>query len=51
MDNPVLRDRLGDGALRLARDWYSWEGAMDKTLRLFAPPSPCPPAMVAQSVR
>jgi glycosyltransferase involved in cell wall biosynthesis len=36
MDDEPLRRRLGEGALRLARDWYSWETALDKTLSIFA---------------
>jgi glycosyltransferase involved in cell wall biosynthesis len=35
IDDPVLGRRLGDGATRLAEEWYSWESAMDKTLGLF----------------
>lgn len=35
MDTPSLRTKLGDGALQLADEWYSWETAMDKTLSLF----------------
>jgi glycosyltransferase involved in cell wall biosynthesis len=38
MDDGGLRGRLGEGSLRLARDWYSWETAMDKTLALFRAP-------------
>jgi hypothetical protein len=51
MDNAALRQRLGAGALQLAHDWYSWEAAMEKTLRLFAPPTPTTPRMVPQSAR
>jgi glycosyltransferase involved in cell wall biosynthesis len=51
MDNAGLRERLGNGALQLAHDWYSWEAAMEKTLRLFTPPMPSAPRMVAQSAR
>ena len=35
VDDAHLRTRLGEGALQLARDWYSWDSAMDKTFRLF----------------
>jgi polysaccharide biosynthesis protein PslF len=38
MDDAGLRTRLGEGALRLAHDWYSWESAMDKTLSLMRAP-------------
>jgi glycosyltransferase involved in cell wall biosynthesis len=37
MGDPGLRLRLCDGSRRLAREWYSWEGAMEKTLRIFDP--------------
>ena len=50
VDNSELRARLREGALRLARDWYSWETAMDKTLRLFGSPEPPSSRMVPQSV-
>ena len=32
MDHPELRQRLAVGALQLAREWFSWEGAVDRTL-------------------
>jgi glycosyltransferase involved in cell wall biosynthesis len=35
MDAPDLRARLRAGALRLARDWFSWERATDRTLATF----------------
>lgn len=40
MGAPSLRSKLGEGALRLAQEWYSWETAMDKTVSLFRTPSP-----------
>jgi hypothetical protein len=40
VDNPDLRARLREGALRFARDWCSWETAMDKTLRIFGSAEP-----------
>jgi glycosyltransferase involved in cell wall biosynthesis len=33
--DPALRERLSSGSLRLAREWYSWSTALDKTLSLF----------------
>lgn len=50
MDDQVLRGRLAEGALRLARDWYSWESAMDRTLALFRVPGPGISRAVPQSV-
>ena len=47
MDDAALRGKLGEGSLRLARDWYSWETAMDKTLALFRAPCPGPSQSVA----
>jgi glycosyltransferase involved in cell wall biosynthesis len=35
MVDTALRLRLCEGSRRLAREWYSWEQAMDKTLRIF----------------
>ena len=35
-----LRRRLGEGALQLAREWYAWDSALDKTLALFGRPRP-----------
>jgi glycosyltransferase involved in cell wall biosynthesis len=32
MDNPELRRRLGQGALRMSREWFSWETAVNRTL-------------------
>ena len=34
MDAPDLRERLAAGALKLARDWFSWERAIDRTLTI-----------------
>jgi glycosyltransferase involved in cell wall biosynthesis len=50
MDDATLRARLGEGASRLARDWYSWDTAMDKTLRLFGTPDPPSSGLIPQSV-
>ena len=30
--NPELRERLSKGITRLARDWFSWERAVDRTI-------------------
>ena len=35
MDAPDLRARLGAGALKLAQDWFSWDGAIERTLATF----------------
>ena len=37
MDDPVLRDRLRAGALKLAAEWFSWETATEKTLTALRP--------------
>lgn len=50
MDDQVLRGRLAEGALRLARDWYSWESAMDRTLALFRVQGPGISRAVPQAV-
>jgi polysaccharide biosynthesis protein PslF len=39
IDDAALRSTLAEGSLRLARDWYSWETAMDKTQSLFRAPN------------
>jgi glycosyltransferase involved in cell wall biosynthesis len=33
-NDAILRTRLGEGALRLAHEWYSWDTAIQKTLML-----------------
>jgi glycosyltransferase involved in cell wall biosynthesis len=38
MDDRALCARLSEGALKLAGEWYSWESAMEKTVRLLALP-------------
>jgi glycosyltransferase involved in cell wall biosynthesis len=35
IDNPDLRQRLRFGALQLARAWFSWESATDRTMATF----------------
>jgi glycosyltransferase involved in cell wall biosynthesis len=35
----ALRARLAAGSLQLARQWYSWESAIEKTLQLLAVPA------------
>jgi glycosyltransferase involved in cell wall biosynthesis len=35
VDNPNLRQRLRQGALQLAQDWFSWERAVDRTIATF----------------
>jgi polysaccharide biosynthesis protein PslF len=37
MDDAELRATLGEGALRLAREWYSWDSAIEKQLAIFRP--------------
>lgn len=37
IEDPSLRVTLGTGSLTLAREWYSWESAVEKTLALFRP--------------
>jgi glycosyltransferase involved in cell wall biosynthesis len=32
MNCPALRQRLSDGAVKLAREWYSWDKALDQTI-------------------
>jgi polysaccharide biosynthesis protein PslF len=32
MDSPSLRQRLHTGALKLAEEWFSWEGAIERTM-------------------
>ncbi|MGH7825192.1 MAG: glycosyltransferase, partial [Candidatus Binatia bacterium] len=32
--NPELRSQLGAGALQLAREWFSWDKAVDRTIEL-----------------
>jgi glycosyltransferase involved in cell wall biosynthesis len=50
MDDAGLRGQLGRGALQLARDWYSWETAIDKTLSLMPAPRRGLSLAVPQSV-
>src|SRR5262245_25293847 len=32
INDPVLKERLARGALALAREWFSWEGAIDRLM-------------------
>jgi glycosyltransferase involved in cell wall biosynthesis len=41
---PELRARLRAGALELARQWYSWDRAVDRLLGLIRPPAETPVA-------
>lgn len=34
LENPELRERLRNGALKLASEWFSWERAADRTIDL-----------------
>jgi glycosyltransferase involved in cell wall biosynthesis len=36
MKDPALRARLGAGARALARDWFSWEKAIERTIATFS---------------
>jgi glycosyltransferase involved in cell wall biosynthesis len=36
MDDEPLRNRLRDGATKLAAEWFSWEVAIEKTLKCLA---------------
>jgi glycosyltransferase involved in cell wall biosynthesis len=41
VEDDALRSRLATGSLRLAKEWYDWESALDRTISLFHPaPSP-----------
>lgn len=35
IDDPALRERLSRGSLELAKDWFSWEHAIDRTFASF----------------
>jgi glycosyltransferase involved in cell wall biosynthesis len=39
MDSAALRDRLREGALTLAREWFSWERVLGRTLEAFGAPA------------
>jgi polysaccharide biosynthesis protein PslF len=36
IEQPHFRKRLADGALRLAREWFSWERAIERTIKAVA---------------
>jgi polysaccharide biosynthesis protein PslF len=36
IDQPHFRKRLADGALRLAKEWFSWERAIERTIETVA---------------
>jgi glycosyltransferase involved in cell wall biosynthesis len=36
IEQPHVRKRLADGALRLAREWFSWERAIERTIKAVA---------------
>jgi glycosyltransferase involved in cell wall biosynthesis len=38
VDDPALRRRLGEGALALAKEWFSWETAIDRLMSAMAGP-------------
>ena len=35
IDQPHFRKRLADGALQLAQEWFSWERAIERTIKTF----------------
>jgi glycosyltransferase involved in cell wall biosynthesis len=35
LNDPQLRRKLSDGALEMAREWFSWDKALERTLRIF----------------
>jgi hypothetical protein len=37
--NPDLRQRLRSGVAVLAKEWFSWERALDRTIAAFGPVS------------
>jgi glycosyltransferase involved in cell wall biosynthesis len=39
VDDPALRRRLTEGALALANEWFSWEGAIDRLASAMVAPS------------
>jgi glycosyltransferase involved in cell wall biosynthesis len=43
MDSPAHREKLRLGAARLAREWFSWDSAVDRTLETLLVPGPTSP--------
>jgi glycosyltransferase involved in cell wall biosynthesis len=39
LDSPELRERLRRGALGLAREWFSWDRLLERTLEAFGAPA------------